>query len=353
MQCTKFNMNIYNFLKLMGLCLLAAMCVQCSPIHTAQQMLMDSQRVDPSKDVYRVGFYNVENLFDTIDSPLRKDDDFTPQGRNQWTTERYEKKLADLAKIIDKMGQPTLLGLSEVENSRVCRDLARQEVLKAARYIPIHQQSPDFRGIDVALMYKKDDFKVQTSDLIRIDFPAEIVEDYTTRDILYVQGVLDGFEVIHIFVNHWPSRRGGAEASEPKRVYVAQQLRKHTDKILADDPDAHIVMMGDFNDETDNKSTKEILGGDFMNCMSKLDQEGKGTYNYKGDWSMLDHIIVSDALASGKWRLKALEGVVFREEWMMFKSEKYGPTPNRTYGGPNYYGGFSDHLPVYVDLIAR
>jgi len=132
MQCTKLNMNINNFFKLLALCFLAVMCVQCSPVRIAQEVLMDAQRVDPSKDAYRVGFYNVENLFDTIDSPLRKDDDFTPQGRNKWT---------------------------KVENSRVCQDLARQEALKDAGYITIHQQSPDFRGIDVALMYKKDDFR--------------------------------------------------------------------------------------------------------------------------------------------------------------------------------------------------
>jgi len=345
-------MNNYNFLKFISLLILAFVWMQCvTPTRIVQGLT--EEKVEPSKDAYRVGFYNVENLFDTLNSPLKNDDEFTPQSKKNWNTERYNKKLGDLAKIIHKMGTPTLLGLSEVENRQVCRDLAKQEALKDAKYITIHQQSPDFRGIDVALMYKKDEFKVETSDLIRIDFPVSIVEDYTTRDILYVKGRLDGFEEIHIFVNHWPSRRGGAEASEPKRVYVAEQLRKYTDKIFADDPDAHILIMGDFNDETDNKSTSVTLGDKFFNCMDALDKAGEGTYNYRGDWSMLDHIIVSDVLHSGKLRLKAGEGKIFREEWMMFQSKKYGATPNRTYGGPNYYGGYSDHLPVYVDILSR
>jgi len=306
---------------------------------------------EAAKVTYRIGFYNVENLFDTIDSPLRNDDEFLPNTKKNWNTERYQKKLNDLAKIISAMGTPTILGLSEVENRAVCQDLADTDALREAGYITVHQQSPDFRGIDVALLVQKDKFRLVTSDLIRIDFPANIVEDYTTRDILYVRGILDGKTELHIFVNHWPSRYGGVKASEPKRVYVAQQLKKYADKILANNPNANIILMGDFNDETDNKSVAVELGNTFHNCMAALDQAGKGTYNYRGNWNMLDHILVSKALQTGKNGLTASEGTIFREEWMMYQSKKNGATPNRTYGGPNYYGGFSDHLPVYVDLF--
>jgi len=340
-------MSNNNFFKCLIFCLSIVM-LQCTSVRNAQDMTGGS--AETAKETYRIGFYNVENLFDTIDSPLRKDDEFTPQSEKKWNTERYQKKLNDLAKVIAAMGTPTILGLSEVENRQVCEDLGRTEALRNANYVTIHQQSPDFRGIDVALMFQKDKFRLITSNLVRISFPAAIVEDYTTRDILYVRGILDGKEEVHIFVNHWPSRRGGEEASEPKRVYVAQQLRKYTEKILAKNPDANIISMGDFNDESDNKSLSVELGDSFHNCMAALDRAGKGTYNYRGDWNMIDHILVSKALQEGRGNLTANEGVIFQEEWMMFQSKKYGATPNRTYGGPNYYGGFSDHLPIYVDL---
>jgi len=322
--------------------------VQCTPTREVHKEIKED--TETTKETYRIGFYNVENLFDTINSPLRNDDEFLPKTKKNWNTERYQKKLNDLAKIISAMGTPTILGLSEVENRAVCRDLADTDALRDAGYITVHQQSPDFRGIDVALLFQKDKFRLITSDLVRIDFPANIVEDYTTRDILYVHGILDGKTELHIFVNHWPSRYGGVKASEPKRVYVAQQLKKYADKILAKNPDANIISMGDFNDETDNKSVAVELGDSFHNCMAALDKAGKGTYNYRGNWNMLDHILVSKSLQTGESGLRASEGTVFREEWMMFQSKKNGATPNRTYGGPNYYGGFSDHLPVYVDL---
>ncbi len=320
---------------------------------------------------YRIGFYNVENLFDTLDNPLTEGDDFfTPQGRNQWNTERYNKKLNDLARIIDEMGQPVLMGLSEVENESVCRDICKNEQLADAGYAIIHEESPDFRGIDVALLYQKKLFRILETDIIRINFPKEVVEDYTTRDILYVKGVLNKKDTLHIFVNHWPSRRGGLEASEPKRLYVARQLSNYTNNILKGNPKANIVLVGDFNDEPSNKSIVEGLSckpqdifdnkaanapapSGFFNCMDSLHTRGIGTYNYRGNWNMLDHVIVSSSLKATDAPLQFKKGVIFQRNWMMYKHDRFGLMPSRTYGGPNYYGGFSDHLPVYAEFIRK
>ncbi len=328
--------------------------------------------IESEPKTYRIGFYNVENLFDTLDNPMTEgDDNFTPEGRNLWTTKRYYKKLDDLAKIIDGMGQPVLMGLSEVENKTVCEDLCKRKGLVMAKYDIIHQESPDFRGIDVALLYQKEQFSILETDFIPIHFPKEIVEDYTTRDILYTKGILNKKDTLHVFVNHWPSRRGGLKESEPKRMYVAQQLKIYMDAILKTSPTAQIVMMGDFNDEPSNRSIMEGIGcqpqdifddkapsakpqrSAFYNCMDSLHVRGLGTYNYRGNWNMLDQIIVSKALQSPKSDLQVSKSVIFQRDWMMYKHDRFGAMPSRTYGGPNYYGGYSDHLPVYVELIGH
>lgn len=311
---------------------------------------------------YRVAFYNVENLFDTLDNPNKFDDDFTPMGRQEWKTDRYDKKLKDLSRVVSAMEFPSILGLCEVENEAVLKDFANKTDLAAHNYDIVHYESPDARGIDVALLYRKADFKVTQSEYIRVNFPVEIAEDYTSRDILHVEGKL-GKTKMHFFVNHWPSRRGGLKESEPKRVHVAQSVRAAVDKIFAADAEAKIILMGDFNDEPTNKSLLETLGAkihndsinpaSLYNCMAKLDQQNKGTYNYRGNWNMLDNIVVSSTLANPQSSTRVGPPTLFQQDWMMYQDKKKGAVPNRTFGGPNYYGGFSDHLPVYVDLMVK
>jgi len=306
----------------------------------------------------RIAFYNVENLFDTIDQVTHADEAFTPNGKQVWTEERYAVKLQKLAKVIEAMEFPAMMGLCEVENAAVVKDLVSQAQFGTREYGVIHEESPDFRGIDVAFIYNKKDFKPLKTNTIRIDFPAEIVEDYTTRDILVVEGKYRG-ERIHFFINHWPSRRGGLKESEPKRSYVAQQLRAKVDSIFMENANANIVIMGDFNDETDNRSIAEVLEvraqeepilvAHLYNCFSKLDEAKLGSYNFRGNFNMLDQIIVSNALVKSK-KMFVSNPTIFKKDWMIFKHEKFGETPNRTYGGPNYYGGISDHFPVYVDI---
>jgi predicted extracellular nuclease len=319
-------------------------------------------KIDLDKN-YRIAFYNVENLFDTIDIPNKFDEDFTPTGKQVWNTERYAKKLADLDKVITAMAFPTLLGVCEIENEAVLKDLTAQSGMSKHNYGIVHYESPDKRGIDNALLYQKAYFKVESTDNIRIEFPASMEEGYTSRDIIYAKGIFLNQFPLHIFVNHWPSRRGGEKESQPKRVLVAQHLRNAVDKIFSKDPNANIVIIGDMNDEPDNDSIlKTLKAGEIedqiqtatlYNCMAKLKQQNNGTYNYRGNWNMLDNIITSSNLLSPTSKIHIQNPTIFQEDWMMFDSPKNGKTPNRTYGGPNYYGGISDHLPVYVDLRIR
>lgn len=317
--------------------------------------------IDTSVKNYRIAFYNVENLFDMIDDPKTKDEEFTPTSKKKWTPERYQTKLDHLTKVVEGMEYPAILGVSEVENEQVLKDWCEKTSMAKHDYGFVHFDSPDFRGIDVGLLYQKKAFKVEKSETIRINFPKEIVEDYTTRDVLIVKGTLQNLPVT-IFVNHWPSRRGGVAKSEPKRMYVAQQVRKKVDDILKKDANANIILMGDFNDEPENNSlqkglnasylpSREIVTADLKNCMAELDIAGKGTYKYRGNWNMLDQIIVTRNLEAGNngWLVK--NAGVYQQDFMMYMDKKYGQAPSRTYGGPRYYGGYSDHLPVYIDLL--
>jgi len=305
----------------------------------------------------RFAFYNVENLFDIYDAPITKDEEFTPTGKKKWTEERYQKKLDQLSTVVADLKFPDILGVCEVENKKVLLDWAAHRKLVDQNYHIVHFDSPDIRGIDNGLLYRKDHFTVLEKAAYKIDFPKEIVENYTTRDILYVKGKYRG-ELLHIFVNHWPSRRGGVRESEPKRVYVASQLREKTDAIYAKDPKANILIMGDLNDETDNKSVLNTLGAGapdltqtqyLYNFTQPLDAAGEGSYRYKANWNMLDQIIVSPNLTSGK--LRAVKAYIFQPEYLNYMDKKYGKKPNKTYGGPNYYGGYSDHYPVYLELV--
>ncbi len=307
-----------------------------------------------------VVFYNVENLFDLVDEPVKKDEEFTPAGEKKWNEERYEKKLKDLAKVLTSVNKnelPEIIGLSEVENRKVLEDLVATGKLSGGNYKIIHYESPDFRGIDNALIYREDEFKVLDHFAVGIVF--ENKPDYKTRDILYVKGRTKNREKFHIFVNHWPSRIGGRERTEPARIAVASILKQKTDSIFSADKNAKIIIMGDMNDEPENRSLLETLGAKspknetagLINLMFPADAEGKGSYNFRGNWNMLDHVIVSKNLLDEKgFRVTDRRGYVFHETWMEYKNREGRMSPNRTYGGPNYYGGISDHFPVYFKM---
>lgn len=324
-----------------------------------------STTLPTSKDKAKlqVAFYNVENLFDTEDDPLTEDDEFTPHSAKNWSKERYQDKLDKLAKVIDGIGKgktPAIIGLSEVENAQVMTDLIQKTPIPDS-YQVVHYDSPDVRGIDVGLIYDSEVFKLIDDKKYSIQFPFDPL--VKTRDILYVKGSIKE-DTIHLFVNHWSSRRGGQEASEPKRVTAAKVLRTVLDSVFMSDEDAKVLIMGDFNDEPTNKSVLETLKAkpdtalhslkpfDLCNMSYTLKQQSYGTYRYKGNWNMLDQMIVSGSLVNDKNGLRIAETTarIFQEPWMMYEDRKYGPSPSRTYGGPNYYGGYSDHLPTYLNL---
>jgi len=317
---------------------------------------------------YTIIFYNVENLFDIMDAPEKEDDEFTPGGEKQWSQDRYEKKLEDLATVLSSVNEnelPEIIGLCEVENRKVLEDLIDTRKLRRGGYKIVHEESQDVRGIDVALLYREDLFKLSDHQTISFSFPFD--STVTTRDILHVTGTADNRETLHFFVNHWPSRLEGERETQAKRIYAAIALRKAMDGVLNKDADAKLIIMGDFNDEPTNRSIFEMLYAnnkkknpsprELFNLMFEMHnndlKNDTGTYNFRGKWSMLDQIIVSQHLLRDRQGYYTSHdgGRIFRQDWMLYYNENILENlPNRTYGGPVYYGGPSDHLPVYIIL---
>ena len=319
-------------------------------------------------EVATIAFYNVENAFDTIDDPNTLDDDRTPTGKDRWTEDVYAKKLHNLALVISKIGRkvsstaPVIVGLCEVENRRVIDDLIRQPSLSKINYGVIHYDSPDERGIDVALLYKKGVFIPQSFRKHRLVLYDKEGERDFTRDQLVVSGFLAG-ERLSLIVNHWPSRSGGQARSEPYRLRAAQLNQRIIDSIQQLDPKAKIISMGDFNDDPTNQSFKSILNTSgekemalkerrLYNPMDVMHQKGLGTSAYRNRWHMLDQMYFTPNL---------LEAVPFR--WRYWKAEIFNPpmlinvkgpykgTPFRSFSNGRFTGGFSDHFPVCLYLL--
>ena len=315
----------------------------------------------PTADTLSISFYNVENLFDTLDDPAIADEDFTPEGKLKWNTDRYRKKLENLSRVVEAMSYPSILGLAEIENRSVLEDWINYGSMKMQNYAIVHFDSPDERGIDVAMIYKKSDFRVSDSRIIPVNLPdVEDMVDNKTRDVLVVNGFLKNKPVV-LFFNHWPSRGGGQQKTEPLRKHVAQIVRTEIEPLLANG--SRVVIIGDFNDEPDNNSVAQVLKAgkietpvsknELYNCFYESHQKGEGTYNFRGNWNQLDQLIVSGNLLSADSDCSVVKAEVFKKDWMLYDDKKYGPLPNRTYGGPNYYGGYSDHLPILARLVLR
>ena len=305
------------------------------------------------------GFYNVENLFDTIDNKYTLDEDFLPDSKKQWNTKKYFEKLNNLAKVITAIDNkfPMFIGFAEIENKLVIEDLLSNTNLKDGNYGIVHHESPDRRGIDLGLIYQKDYINIVKTQKIQVEIDSE--PDFATRDIIYIKGEMANNDMIHIFLNHWSSRRGGQQESEYKRVRAAAILRNQVDILLEENPLAKILIMGDFNDYPTNKSlyvtlnaagTPDFQNGQLFNMAYKLEKEDKGTYNYKGEWGMLDQMIVSKGLYASKKGVEVSydKCLILKEDWMLYTDQKNGDQkPSRSYGGPQYFGGYSDHLPIY------
>lgn len=319
---------------------------------------------NPKAIKHRVMFYNVENLFDPFDDSLTRDEEFTPTGQRYWTWSKMETKINGIYKVIMAVGEldpPVLVGLCEVENGFVLHKLVAETPLSKYEYRVVHRESPDPRGIDVALLFRPDRFKVEEREFIPVNFPDE--PNRKTREILYVRGILGG-DTLHVFVNHWPSKFGGELESESGRFAAANTLKRKVDSIKVFYPDARILIVGDLNDEPESTTVVDGLGAcekensscpsGFINVAAILKNRGFGSYKYQGVWGIIDQIIVSQSLLSGKHKLytSPQKAAVFESNQLLEPDNQYsGKRPFRTFIGYRYHGGYSDHLPVYIDLI--
>lgn len=322
--------------------------------------------------VIAVGFYNLENLFDTLDTPGVNDEEFTPNGTRLWTPDRYRDKLHNLARVISDMGTdltpdgPAILGVAEIENRGVLEDLARQPAIASRDYHVVHFESPDRRGIDVALLYQPRYFSVLGSQSIRLDIRNDDDEDVITRDILHVHGKLAGQDV-HVLVNHWPSRRGGEKATRPLRNAAAKRNRQLVDSIMAIQPDAGFLVMGDLNDDPVNESVRKHLKskaeaehtwkGEFFNPWEAYYKKGLGTLAYQDAWSLFDQILISKSLLDKQGdRFSYYKSSIVNKPYLIQPMGNFRGYPFRTFDFDEYISGYSDHFPVvsyFVRPIAK
>jgi len=307
----------------------------------------------------RLMFYNVENLFDINNDTLKEDDDFLPGGMMRWNQTRYNKKINSLYKTIVAAGEwepPAVVAFCEVENRKVLGNLIYDTYLSKFNYGIVHEESPDRRGIDVCMIYRTD-----LAALIdyRYWIPAGISRlEFASRSVLYAKMKIAG-DTVHIIVNHWPSRRGGVLAGEDLRMKIASMVRAKTDSIMQLGSNGEkIVLLGDFNSTPDDQEMKSLISPAdsfrfLINLSESLSGKGVGTYRYLGTWEMIDQVLVSNKLLTYKKGLttEAKMLKIFKPDFLLRKDPKYpGNTPLSTYRGYKYQGGFSDHLPVLLDL---
>ncbi|WP_298487961.1 endonuclease/exonuclease/phosphatase family protein [uncultured Maribacter sp.] len=320
--------------------------------------------------VRTIAFYNVENLFDIKNDSLTRDDDRTPSGKDNWTLDRYTTKIENTTRVLSKIGSkvtntsPDIIGLCEIENIEVLQDLVNHPNIKNKNYGIIHFDSPDERGIDVALLYKKDVFIPDSFNSHRLLlFNEEGYRDFT-RDQLVVSGLLDS-DKIHFIVNHWPSRSGGAARSKPNRLQAAKLNKRIIDSISRTEVNPKIISMGDLNDDPTDDSLKKILqtngkkkkleDGSLFNPMEKLYKKGVGTLAYRDKWNLFDQFYMTKSVTNSVsssgysfWKTG-----VYNPPYLLTQTGKYKGYPYRTYAGGSYAGGYSDHFPVYMYLIKK
>ncbi len=315
----------------------------------------------------RFMFYNVENLFDPFDDTLKYDEDFTFEGAKHWSWKRMQLKCGNLARVIIAAGGwegVEMVGMCEVEKPLAVRQLIRHPLLKSYGYRYVMTTSEDRRGIDLAFLYRSEKVEVLKYQGIPVRDPADTT--WRTRDILYVQVLTLFSDTLHIFLNHWPSRRGGEEVSAPKRALAARTLKVCTDSLLSANPGACILISGDFNDEPSDISVHHILGalspelatpGSLVNLMWPMHKLGMGSHTYKEitgiSQHLIDQIIVSENMLKDIAPVSVSQATIARFPFLLKEDAGGNEVLNRTYAGPQYMGGFSDHLPVTADLRLR
>jgi len=328
--------------------------------------------VSAQKTNYKVsliGFYNLENFYDTINDPKVSDEEFLPEGTKHYTGEVYLDKINHLTEVLSQIGTDktpdglAMFGCAEIENEAVLQDLAHQPSLIRRNYQVVHYDSPDERGVDVALMYNPKYFTPKFSEPLNVMLYNLDSTIRKTRDVLYVYGMYAG-EPLHVFVNHWPSRRGGEEVSAPGRASAARVCKHKIDSIIALNLDAKIVVMGDLNDDPVSPSVAVVLGakgdksqvqrGELYNPWMNMYKQGIGTLAYNDSWNLFDQIMISSGFLN-----KEQDGFffqdakIFNKPWMVQTDGKYKGYPKRTYDFDNYAGGFSDHFPTYLVLLQK
>lgn len=323
------------------------------------------------KQSYRVsivGFYNVENLFDTINGP-NNDEEFLPNSPRQYNSRIYYDKLDRLASVIEQMGTdqspdgPAVLGVAEVETRGVMIDLAKQPRIAKRNYQVVHIESKDARGIDVGLLYNPKYFKMLHHEALYVPLPGGSKDAYYTRDILYVKGVLDG-DTSHFFVNHWPSRSGGEERSRPGRNAAATVVKRVVDSINAYNPNAKIMILGDLNDDPISPSVAKILNAKgkaedvqpsgLFNPWWHMYKKGIGTSPYQDAWGLFDQIVISHSyLNKNQSQYFFHQAIIFNKPFLIQKTGKWRNYSKRTWDGITYNYGYSDHFPVYIVLLKK
>ena len=326
-----------------------------------------------------IGFYNLENLFDTYNDPVKNDEEFLPEGKNKWTDAKYQKKLQNMAKVIRSMKEENgvwhaLLGVSEIENRLVLEDLVWEEQIREANYQIIHYDGPDRRGVDVALLYKPEIFKFIESESIPFTFEGSSIDfimtkeqqDYfKTRNILMVHGTIDG-EHFAVYVAHLPSRAGGKKGGNQLRDRGGEIMYAHAMKMQEKYPGIKIICMGDMNDNPTDPSMAQYLHGrefkeevtdaDFFSPFTSMLKAGFGSLAYQGVWSIYDLLLVNNALThpqEGTFGLRQLHkkgyyGRVYNPKFLTNQQGQYKGTPFRTFSNGAFIGGYSDHYPTYI-----
>ena len=304
---------------------------------------------------FRIMSYNVENFFDTVKNPCKDDGDFTPDGKYKWTNRRFIKKRDNIADAVvgcaaEKI--PDLIALCEVENEFALNRLVEETALKRYVYEFVHRDSPDARGMDVALLYRPSTFSLICVDFFTL---SDSVPD--SREILYAKGVTSTKDTLHVFVNHWPSKRDGAVETEPRRMNAAKVLRQAVDSIFMSNPSALICATGDFNDLPDSRPITEVLKAE--SNMNKIDrcgiynlsyrfaEEGRGTIRFRKKWETVDMFFVSGSVIE---KYDLLNAEICDKDFLLETTTAGNIYPKRTYKGPIYAGGYSDHLPIILDF---
>ncbi|HMO60856.1 MAG TPA: endonuclease/exonuclease/phosphatase [Ferruginibacter sp.] len=322
-----------------------------------------------SYKVSLIGFYNLENLYDTINDPNVNDEEFLPGSERNYHSGVYWDKIGRLADVLSQIGTDitpdglAMVGVAEVENEAVLQDLVNHTLLKKRKWKVVHYNSPDLRGVDVGFLYNPKYFTVLESRPYFVQLPGGAKDSYLTRDVLYVKGVMDG-DTVFVFVNHWPSRRGGEERSAPGRAAAASVVKARIDSVQAINPNYKIVVMGDLNDDPISPSVTKVLGAKgkkedvkptgLFNPFTEFYKKGIGTSPYNDAWGLFDQVIVS-----GNWLTKEQQGyhyakaVIFNKEFMIQQTGRWKGYSKRTWDGITYNYGYSDHFPVYLVTLKK